>query len=163
LRVEKARLLGHETFAHWVADGQMAKIPGRGDGPLAPGSGRRRWPARREEVADMQEIAAAEGFKPGDRGLGLAAIYAEKLRKVRAMTSATTRGKASICSWARAARCMFWAAGELFGFDVQPSPRPARLPPDVEVFEVTRDEARGVPLGTSTSTLGPGQRARAPG
>ena len=60
LRVEKAALLGHESFAHWITDGQMAKTPQAAMDLL-----RQVWkPAvarAAEEVAEMQEIAAAEG------------------------------------------------------------------------------------------------------
>ena len=111
LRVEKARLLGHPTFAHWVTDGQMAKTPEAAMGLL-----RQVWlPAvarAREEVAEMQAIAAGEGsnepIEPWDYR-----YYAEKVRQAK-----YDLGDDEMKPYLQLSKLregMFWAAGELFG------------------------------------------------
>ena len=69
LRVEKARLLGYPTFAHWVADGQMAKTPDAAMTLL-----KTVWtPAvkrAREEIVDVPGDGGAGRPQRADRGLG---------------------------------------------------------------------------------------------
>ena len=60
LRAKKAKLLGHPTFAHWIADGQMAKTPEAAMRLLLQVWG----PARSrvaEEVAEMEDMASSQG------------------------------------------------------------------------------------------------------
>ncbi|MFI4976430.1 MAG: M3 family metallopeptidase [Caulobacterales bacterium] len=138
LRVEKARLLGHETFAHWVTDGQMAKTPQAAMELL-----RQVWvPAvarAREEVADMQELAAAEGsnepIEPWDYR-----YYAEKVRKAKYDLSDDEMKPYLQLHKLRDG--MFWAAGELFGLKFSKVEGLPVYHPDVDVFEVTRDGRR---------------------
>ena len=138
LRVEKARLLGHETFAHWVADGQMAKTPQAALALL-----RQIWtPAStraREEVAEMQAIAAAEGANEAIEAWDYR-HYAEKVRKAKFDLSDDE--VKPYLQLDRLRDGMFWAAGELFGLVFT---RITDLPvyhPEVEVFGVTRDGKR---------------------
>jgi peptidyl-dipeptidase Dcp len=138
LRVEKARLLGFETFAHWVADGQMAKTP---DAALA--LLRRVWtPAvarAGEEIAEMRPIAAAEGLNEPLEAWDYR-YYAEKLRQAKYDLSDDEVKPYLQLSKLRDG--MFWAAGELFGLTFTPVSDLPVYHPDVEVFEVTRDGAR---------------------
>jgi peptidyl-dipeptidase Dcp len=138
LRVEKARLLGHETFAHWIADGQMAKTPEAAMGLL-----RNVWgPAvarAREEIAEMQEIVAAEGSNAPLEAWDYR-HYAEKLRQAKYDLS--DEEVKPYLQLNKLREAMFWAAGELYGLTFN---RVRDLPvyhPDVEVFEVTRDGKR---------------------
>ncbi len=138
LRVEKARLLGHPTFAHWVADGQMAKTPETALSLL-----RQVWPpavARaREEVAEMEAIAREEGanepIAPWDHR-----YYAEKLRRAK-----FDIGDDEVKPYLQLDKLregMFWAAGELFGLSFAKVDDLPVYHPDVEVFEVTRHGER---------------------
>ncbi len=138
LRVEKARLLGHQTFAHWVTDGQMAKTPEAAMKLLrqvwVPASAR-----AREEVAEMQGIAAGEGsnepIEPWDYR-----YYAEKLRQAKYDLSDDEMKPYLQLSKLREG--MFWVAGELFGLAFKPAPDVPVYHPDVDAFEVTRDGRR---------------------
>jgi peptidyl-dipeptidase Dcp len=138
LRVEKARLLGHPTFSHWVTDGQMAKTPEAAMGLL-----RQVWvPAvarAKEEVAEMQEIAAGEGsnepIEPWDYR-----YYAEKVRQAKYDLSDDEMKPYLQLSKLREG--MFWAAGELFGLTFEPVKDLPVYHPDVDVFEVSKDGRR---------------------
>ena len=96
LRAERAKLLGFASHAHWRMDDTMARDPKAAEALMM-----RVWPAAvarvREEVADMQAIADAEGAKvtiePWDYR-----SYAEKVRKARyaidqASSSPTSRSR----------------------------------------------------------------------
>ena len=76
LRAVRAKLLGYETHAHWRLEPQMAKTP-----EAAMDLMMKVWPkavARvREEVADMQKIADAEGAEHHDRTVGLSLLRRE--------------------------------------------------------------------------------------
>ncbi|UUL84307.1 M3 family metallopeptidase [Sphingomonas qomolangmaensis] len=81
LRAERAKLLGFPTHAHWRMQDTMAKTP-----QAATDLMMRVWPAAtarvKQEVADMQAIAAKEGtpitIEPWDYR-----FYQEKVRKAR--------------------------------------------------------------------------------
>lgn len=81
LRAERARLLGYPSHAHWRMDDTMARDPMAAQGLMM-----RVWPAAvarvKEEVADMQAIAAKEDpgttIEPWDY-----LYYAEKVRQAR--------------------------------------------------------------------------------
>lgn len=138
LRLEKARLLGYETFAHWVTDGQMAGSPDAAMDLL-----RRVWaPAAaraREEVAEMQAIAAAEGSNEPIEAWDYR-YYAEKLRAAKYDLSDDE--VKPYLQLGKLREGMFWAAGELFGLAFRPVGELPVYHPDVEVFEVTRDGRR---------------------
>jgi len=138
LRVEKARLLGHDSFAHWITGGQMAKTPEAAMDLL-----RQVWkPAvarAGEEVAEMQAVAAAEGsnepIAPWDYR-----YYSEKVRQAKYDIS--NEAIKPYLQLEKLRDGMFWAAGELFDLAFT---RVGDMPvyhPDVEVYEVTRDGAR---------------------
>lgn len=134
LRLEKARLLGYETFAHWVTDGQMAGTPDAAMdllrqvwGPAVARAG--------EEVAEMQAIAVAEGSNAPIEAWDYR-YYAEKLRQVRYDLSDDE--VKPYLQLAKLREGMFWAANQLFGLTFTPVSGLPVHHPDVEVFEVTR-------------------------
>src|SRR5579872_2305691 len=138
LRAEKARLLGHPTFAHWVADGQMAKTPEAALKLLGdiwgPATGR-----VREEVAEMAEIAAAEGSNAPIAAHDYR-YYGEKVRAVKyAYDEAAVKPYLQL---SRMVEAMFWAAGQLFGLQfVEVDDLPV-YHPDVVTYEVRRNGQR---------------------
>jgi len=144
LRHERVRLLGYPSYAAWRLEDRMAKTPERALALLEAV-----WPAAvarvREEVADMQAIADAEGaairIAPWDYR-----HYAEKVRQAKyELDSGEVRQYLQL---ERLRAAMFFVAGELFGFEFTPA-RPGSVPvfhPDVEVWEVT-DRASGEHVG----------------
>src|SRR5207245_10548444 len=81
LRVQKARLLGYPSYAHWKLEDQMAKTPDR-TGERMEAVWKPAVQRVREEVADMQAIANKEKtrirIEPWDYR-----FYAEKVRKAK--------------------------------------------------------------------------------
>ncbi|HEX7758445.1 MAG TPA: M3 family metallopeptidase [Caulobacteraceae bacterium] len=138
LRVEKARLLGFETFAHWVADGQMAKTPDAAMGLL-----RQVWtPAvarALEEVADLEEVSAAEGSNEPIEAWDYR-YYSEKVREAKYDLSDDE--VKPYLQLGKLREGMFWAAGQLFGLTFTPVADLSVYHPDVDVFEVTREGQR---------------------
>ena len=138
LRAERAHLLGFKTHAHWITDDQMAKTPDAAMDLMlkvwAPAVAR-----VAEEVADMQKVADAEGAKitiaPWDYR-----YYAEKVRKAK-----YDLDEAQIKPYLQLEKLregMFWAAGQLYGFEfVQVTDLPIAQP-DIRTFEVRRDGQR---------------------
>ncbi len=140
LRAEKAKLLGFSTFAHWVTDDQMAKTPDAVMDLLmkvwAPAVGR-----VREEVADMQQVADAEGS-----GIKIAPWdyrhYAEKVRSAK--YDLDENQIKPYLQLDKIREGMFWAAGRLYGLEfVEAHDLPA-YQKDVRVYEVRR---HGKPCG----------------
>jgi peptidyl-dipeptidase Dcp len=135
LRAEKAKLLGYPTFAHWVTDYQMAKTPERVMDLLM-----KVWTpavARvHEEVADMQKIADAEGA-----GIKIAPwdyrFYAEKVRKAKYdLDDSTIKPYLQL---EKIREGMFWAAGQLYGFEFVQVHDVSVVRNDVRVFDVRRN------------------------
>jgi peptidyl-dipeptidase Dcp len=135
LRAEKAKLLGFPTFAHWITDDQMAKTP---DAAMALMM--QVWaPAKAgvvQEVADM--LAIAETEEPGTR---IEAwdyrYYSEKVRKAK-----YDLDESEIKPYLQMEKLregMFWAAGQLYGFEFVPVSDLPVAQADVRVFEVRRD------------------------
>jgi peptidyl-dipeptidase Dcp len=134
LRAEKAKLLGYPSFAHWITDYQMAKTPDAAMDLVmkvwAPATAR-----VREEVADMQKIADAEGA-----GIKIAPwdyrFYAEKVR--RAKYDLDESEIKPYLQLENIREGMFWAAGQLYGLEfVQVHDLPVYRK-DVRVFDVRR-------------------------
>ncbi len=138
LRVEKARLLGFETFAHWIADGQMAKTPDAAMGLL-----RQVWtPAvarALEEVADLEEASAAEGSNEPIEAWDYR-YYSEKVRKAKYDLSDDE--VKPYLQLGKLREGMFWAAGRLFGLTFTQVRDLPVYHPDVDVFEITKDGQR---------------------
>ena len=135
LRARRARLLGFPTHAHWRLEDSMAKTPDRAVALLEavwkPAVAR-----VREEVADMQAVADAEGA-----GIRIAPwdyrYYAEKVR--RRKYDLDESGITPYLQLEKLREAMFFTAGELFGLrfaPVDPQAVPA-YHPDVRVWEAT--------------------------
>jgi peptidyl-dipeptidase Dcp len=140
LRAEKAKLLGFPTFAHWITDDQMSKTPDAAMDLMikvwAPAKAR-----VAQEVADMQALADVEA--PGTK---IEAwdyrYYSEKVRKAK-----YDLDESEIKPYLQLEKLregMFWAAGQLYGFEFVPVHDLPVAQPDVRTFEVRRD---GVQVG----------------
>ncbi len=138
LRARKAKLLGHPTFAHWVADGQMAKTPDAAMKLLIDVWG----PAKSrvaEEVAEMEQLSSSEGsnapIAPWDYR-----YWGEKVRKAK--YDLDENEVKPYLQLSRMIEGMFWAAGELFGLKFEQLHDLPVYHPDVTVYEATRDGRR---------------------
>jgi peptidyl-dipeptidase Dcp len=136
LRDERVGLLDYDNYAQWRLEDRMAKTPERARELMETV-----WKASvarvREEVADMQAIADAEGagitIEPWDYR-----YYAEKVRKAKYDLDSDELKQYLQLDKLREA--MFFVAGELFDFAFTPVPA-GSVPvfhPDVRVWEVTR-------------------------
>jgi len=138
LRAERAKLLGFASHAHWVLDDNMAKTP---DAAMALMM--KVWKGAvarsREELAEMQPIADAEG-----EGVRIDAwdyrYYAEKLRKAKYDLDQTEVSQYLQLEKIREA--MFWAAEELYGLKFAKVGDVPVYHRDMSVYEVTRDGKR---------------------
>jgi peptidyl-dipeptidase Dcp len=144
LRAERARLLGFPTHAHWRLEDSMAKTPERAAALLEavwkPAVAR-----VREEVADMQAVAAAEQagirIEPWDYR-----YYAERVRKAK-----YDLDEAEITPYLQLDKLragMFFTAERLFGLRFVPVD-PQAMPvyhPDVRVWEARDAGGRHVGL-----------------
>jgi peptidyl-dipeptidase Dcp len=145
LRHERVQLLGYDNYAQWQLQNRMAKKP-----EAAMALMEAVWPAAiarvKEEVADMQAIAQAEGAKlkiePWDYR-----YYAEKVRKAKYDLDSDEVKQYLQLDKLRDA--MFFVAGEIFNFEFTPVPE-GSVPvfhPDVKVWEVTdRDSGEHIGL-----------------
>ncbi len=160
LRDERVALLGYDNYAAWRLQNRMAKTPERALALMEAV-----WPAAvgrvREEVADMQKIAEAEGtgivIEPWDY-----LYYMEKVRKDRyALDSDAVKQYLQLDKLREA---MFFVAGELFNFDFA-SVADGSVPvwhPDVKVWEVTnRTSGEHVGLWYLDPFARPGKRSGA--
>jgi peptidyl-dipeptidase Dcp len=142
LRAERAKLRGYPTHAHFRVENAMAKTPERAM-ELMEAVWRPAVARVREEVADMQARARAEGatfqIQPWDYR-----YYAEKVRKER--YDLDQNAVTPYLQLERLREGMFWVAGELFGFDFIPAANVPVFHPDVRVWEV-RDRATGRHVG----------------
>ncbi len=141
LRAVRAKLLGYETHAHWRLEPQMAKTPEATMDLMM-----KVWPkavARvREEVADMQQIAADDGaditIEPWDYR-----YYAEKVRKAKYDLDFNEVKPYMQLEQLREA--MMWTAGKLFGLQFKQVTDLPVFHPDVRVWQVT--DAAGQHVG----------------
>ena len=159
LRAERAKLLGFESHAHWRMTDTMAKDPKTAQALMT-----RVWPAAvarvREEVADMQSIAAREAgpssLEPWDY-----LYYAEKVRKERYdLDESELKPYFALESVVAAA---FWAAERRY--DITFTEITGTVPvfhPDVQVWEVM-DSGTGAHRGLFyfDSFARPGKRSGA--
>lgn len=158
LRAERANLLGYPTHAHWRLENAMAGTPERAmelmEAVWTPAVAR-----VRQEVADMEQVAAAEGtpidIQPWDYR-----FYQEKVRKAR--YDLDQNQVKPYLQLERLREGMFWVAGELFGFAFQPVTNVPVYHPDVRVWEVTdRASGRHVGLWYFDPYARPGKRSGA--
>ena len=134
LRFERAQLLGYATHAHWRLEAAMAKTP-----EAAMELMTRVWPSAigrvKEEVAEMQAIADKERagirIEPWDYR-----YYAEKVRAAR--YDLDMNQIKPYMQLEKLREGMFWAAGEVYGFEfVQVADIPVAHP-DIRVWEVRK-------------------------
>jgi len=144
LRDERVKLLGYGNYAEWQLENRMAKKPENAYELM-----KAVWPAAlgrvKEEVADMQAVADAEGagikIEPWDYR-----YYAEKVRKAKYDFNSDEVKQYLQLDKLRDA--MFFVAGELFNFQFTPVPE-GSVPvfhEDVKVWEVT-DRTSGDHVG----------------
>jgi peptidyl-dipeptidase Dcp len=142
LRHERARLLGYETHAHWRVENTMAQTPERAlelmEAVWGPAVAR-----VREEVADMQSLADAEGSRfsiaPWDYR-----YYAEKVRKAKYdLDEGEIKPYMQLDNLRNA---MFWVAGELFGLRFREVSDVPVYHADVKVWEVINRSGEHVGL-----------------
>jgi peptidyl-dipeptidase Dcp len=134
LRAERARLLGYDTHAHWHLVDSMAGTPERAM-ELMEAVWRPAVERVAEEVADMREIARAEGME-GEIEPWDYRYYAEKVRKAR--FDLDQEAVRPYLQLGRLRDAMFWVAGELFGLGFEEIPDVPVYHPDVRVWEVKR-------------------------
>lgn len=139
LRGEKARLLGHRSYAHLALSDRMARTPEAALALLE-----RTWApvmaATQGQLQAYQALADADPLR--GPGIPLAPWdrlhYAEQLRRSR--FGFDTEALRPYLGLDRLREALFWAAGRLHGlsFHALPDtvPRPA---PDVAMFELRRD------------------------
>jgi peptidyl-dipeptidase Dcp len=144
LRAQRAQLLGFETHAHWRLQNTMARTPERTlelmEAVWTPAVAR-----VREEVADMQAIADAEGagvaIEPWDYR-----YYAEKVRKARYdLDENEIKPYLQLDSMRES---MFWTAGQLYGLQFVAVAADA-VPvyhPDMRVWEVSDGDGKHIGL-----------------
>ncbi len=159
LRARRAALLGYPSHAHWRLEDSMAGTPERAmalmEAVWTPAVAR-----VREEVADMQALADAEGagitLEPWDYR-----YYAEKVRTRRfELDQSLVRPYLQLVKLKEA---MFHVAGRLFGLSFVPLPAGA-VPvfhPDVSVHEVRDAAGRHVGLVYFDPFARPGKRSGA--
>ncbi|WP_308367086.1 MULTISPECIES: M3 family metallopeptidase [unclassified Microbulbifer] len=144
LRDERVGLLGFDNYAQWRLQNRMAKTPERAMELMEAV-----WPAAvarvKEEVADMQAVADAEGaditIAPWDYR-----YYAEKVRKAKYDLDSDEVKQYLQLDKLREA--MFYVAGELFEFSFTPV-KEGTVPvfhQDVKVWEV-KDKTSGEHIG----------------
>jgi peptidyl-dipeptidase Dcp len=144
LRAERARLLGFATHAHWRLENTMARTPERAmqlmEAVWKPAVAR-----VREEVADMQRLADAEGAKAAIEPWDYR-YYAEKVRKAK--YDLDTNELKPYLQLDKLREGMFFVAKELFGLVFKPL-TPGTVPvyhPDVAVWQVSDLAGRHVGL-----------------
>jgi peptidyl-dipeptidase Dcp len=144
LRHERVGLLGYKTYADWQLQDNMAPDPAAATA-LMEAVWRPAVVRAKEEIADMQALAASEGAKitiePWDYR-----FYAEKVRKAKYDLDGEQLKPYLQLDQLREA--MFYVAGELFGFGFAPVAA-GSIPvfhADVGVWEVT-DKASGKHVG----------------
>jgi peptidyl-dipeptidase Dcp len=157
LRAERAKLLGYATHAHWRVADNMAKAPENAMHLMM-----QVWPAavarEHEEVADMQAIADAE-----HAGIEIAAwdyrYYAEKVRKAK--YDLDMNAVKPYLQLEKLREGMFWAAGQLYGFNFTPLSGLPVARPDIRVWEVKNGAGRHVGLWYFDPYARPGKNSGA--
>jgi peptidyl-dipeptidase Dcp len=142
LRAARAKLLGYKTHAHWRMEPTMAKEP-----QAAMDLMLKVWPkalARvREEVADMQKIADAEGagikIEPWDYR-----YYAEKVRKEK--YDLDFNEVKPYLQLDKLREAMMWTSTQLYGLQYKQISGLPVFHPDVTVWEVTDADGNHVGL-----------------
>lgn len=134
LRYERAQLLGFKTHAHWRLENAMAKTP-----EAAMELMTRVWPSAiarvKEEVAEMQAVADKERanlkIEPWDYR-----YYAEKVRAAR--YDLDMNQVKPYMQLEKLREGMFWAAGQVYGFEFAQISNVPVAHPDIRVWEVKK-------------------------
>jgi peptidyl-dipeptidase Dcp len=135
LRLERARLLGYDTFAAFKLDDTMARTPEAVRALLEEVWNPAKARAARE-LSDLQKLAEQEGFNGTLAGWDWR-HYAEKLRKARFdLDEAATKPYLPLD---RVIAAAFDTAARLFGLAFTERPDVPVYHPDVRAFEVTKD------------------------
>ncbi|WP_174300599.1 M3 family metallopeptidase [Caulobacter sp. S45] len=132
LRAEKAHLMGFPDYASWKLQDEMAKTP-----DAAMGLMMRVWPATvariHQEVGDMQALSDKEGahirIEPWDYR-----YYAEKVRKAK--YDVDMNQVKPYLQLDHIKDGMFWAAGQLYGFQFVRLQGIPTYEPEMQVYEV---------------------------
>ncbi len=158
LRAERARLLGYPTHAHLRIEDTMARTPEQAEQLMA-----KVWAATtarvQEEVADMQALAAKEGFtgqiEPWDY-----LYYAEKVRTARyAMNQDDLKPYFELNNMIAAA---FSTAEQLYGIKFKEITGTVPVfHPDVRVWEVSEKDGRYIGLFYGDNFARTGKRSGA--
>ena len=139
LRVERAKLLGYQTHAHWRLENAMAKTPENAMALMEAV-----WtPAIAQvaiDVADMQAIIDKEASQGNGGGFKLEPwdyrFYAEKVRLAKyALDMNEVKPYLQLDKLREG---MFWASGQLYGFQFKKLEGVPVYHEDVTVYEVTR-------------------------
>ncbi|MGH6932326.1 MAG: M3 family metallopeptidase, partial [Dongiaceae bacterium] len=133
LRGEKARLLGHPTFAHWATAGRMAGTP-----EAAMNQMLRTWgPVHKEtmkRLALVQVLADADGLGGPIEACDWL-YYAEKYRKQRfGLDASAVKPYLEVGNILKA---IFHAAGRLHSLKFKELHNVPTVHPDIRVFEVS--------------------------
>ena len=154
LRVEKAQLLGYNTFAEYVLEETMAKNP-KNVYDFLDGIWPRALRQAKKEVTELQKLIDREGGK-----FKLQAwdwwYYAEKLRKEKYQLDEEELKPYFELQNVR--QGLFTVCNKLFGINLTPVNNVPVYHPDVEVFEVT--DADGSHLGLFYSDYFPRESKR---
>ncbi|MEQ9325289.1 MAG: M3 family metallopeptidase [Polyangiaceae bacterium] len=143
LRAERAKLLGYPSHAHWRMSDTMAKDPKKAMQLM-----NKVWPVAkkrvREEVRDMQKLAAKEGQKitiePWDYR-----YYMEKVRKER--FDLDQNEIKQYFELNNIVQASYWMADKLYGYQFKEiTGKVPTFHPDQRVFEVVKKDGTHVGL-----------------
>ncbi len=141
LRGEKARLLGHASYAHMAIAERMARKPDTATDLLSR-TWKRVHAAALQQIAEYTAVARDEGqlaaLQPWDRQ-----FYAERLR--RRDFGLDGEALRQYLTLDNVLAAMFDSAARTYGLSFHDLPDAPRLHPSVQVYEVRRgEEAQGV-------------------
>ncbi|KSB88315.1 peptidase M3 [Caulobacter vibrioides] len=140
LRAERAKLLGFATHAHWRLENAMAKTPDKAMALMEAV-----WTPAIEQVAkdvaDMQAIVDAEVKANGGASFKIEPwdyrYYAEKVRKAK--YDLDMNEVKPYMQLEKLREGMFWAAGQVYGFEFKKVDGLPVYHPTMTVYEVLRD------------------------